>query len=62
MQYPHAIKNAVQSLTGLPGIGEKTALRLSLQMMKWDQDKILRFSQAIEELANIRYCIDRLFT
>lgn len=43
--------------TKLPGIGEKTALRLVLHLLKQDTDKVNVFSEAIAQMRNeIQYC------
>jgi recombination protein RecR len=53
MNYPSKlIAEAVAEFKRLPGIGEKTALRLVLHLLKQDEAKVARFSQAVEEMRN----------
>lgn len=58
MEYPSkAIEEAVNELSGLPGIGKKTALRLALHILKKSEDEAERLGSAIIEMRqNIRYC------
>lgn len=43
--------------TKLPGVGEKTALRLVLHLLKQDPDRVNLFSEAIAKMRNeIQYC------
>ncbi|MEM7367292.1 MAG: recombination mediator RecR [Bacteroidota bacterium] len=58
MQYPSkAIEEAVNELSGLPGIGKKTALRLALHILKQSEDDAERLGSAIIEMRqNIKYC------
>lgn len=49
--------NAVDQLSSLPGIGNKTAIRLVLQLLQRNQTDIENFGKAFLELANeIKYC------
>lgn len=51
------IADAVAEFTKLPGIGEKTALRLVLHLLKQDADKVNRFSDALSRMrAEIKFC------
>jgi recombination protein RecR len=51
------IAEAVAEFTKLPGIGEKTALRLVLHLMKQEEDKVLYFGQAVTRMrSEIRFC------
>ena len=53
MNYPSKlIAEAVAEFKRLPGIGEKTALRLVLHLLKQDEAKVAKFSQAVEEMRN----------
>ncbi len=48
---------AIESFNSLPGVGRKTALRYTLNMLKMQQDEILRFADNIRNLAiDIRFC------
>lgn len=57
-QYPSQLfGKAVSELSSLPGIGQKTALRLALFLLRQDKDKVDRFVNAISSMKNeIRYC------
>lgn len=57
-QYPSQLfAKAVSELAGLPGVGQKTALRLALFLLRQDKDKVSRFVKAIGDMRNeIRYC------
>ncbi len=58
MQYPsRLIEKAVEEFSRLPGIGNKTALRLVLHLLKKDKSQSQALSESIQELReNIRYC------
>lgn len=52
-----SLENAVTQLSKLPGIGEKTALRLALHLLRQDKDVALTLGEAIIEMRkNVRYC------
>ena len=51
------ISDAVQEFSKLPGIGEKTALRLVLHLLKQDKEKVKHFSDAIFTMrSEIKFC------
>lgn len=51
------LDNAVAELSKLPGIGEKTALRLALHLLRRDQEVAEALGSAIIEMRrNIHYC------
>lgn len=51
------IEDAVNALSSLPGIGKKTALRLSLHLLKRGKDDVKSFTYAIDKMMeNINYC------
>lgn len=51
MNYPSKlIENAVAEFKKLPGIGEKTALRLVLHLLKQDEYKVNNFSETMVKL------------
>ncbi len=58
MEYPSkSIENVVNELSGLPGIGKKTALRLALHILKQSEVEAERLGESIIHLRkNIRYC------
>lgn len=51
------IADAVSEFQKLPGIGEKTALRLVLHLLKQDKQKVAHFSEAVSRMrSEIRFC------
>jgi recombination protein RecR len=58
MNYPSKlIENAVSEFKKLPGIGEKTALRLVLHLLKQDKEKVKHFGDAIYQMrSEIKQC------
>ena len=58
MQFSSSLlENAVNEFAKLPGIGKKTALRLVLQLLKMDPDKVTHFGEAILKMRQeIKYC------
>ena len=56
MELPKTLENAVSQLKRLPGVGERSALRLSLSILNWDEENIKNLSDGIENLLNIKKC------
>lgn len=51
------LEQAVQAFSALPGIGQKTALRLVLHLLKQDSQTVNKFSAAFDKLKEeIKYC------
>lgn len=51
------IENAVTELSRLPGIGQKTALRLVLHLLKQEEAEVNKFGEAIIKMRReIRFC------
>lgn len=51
------LENAVSEFGRLPGVGQKTALRLVLHLLKQSDAEVLRFTSAINHLKEeIQYC------
>ena len=51
------LENAVAEFSKLPGVGQKTALRLVLHLLNQSQEDVEKFSHALTRLRNeIRYC------
>lgn len=48
--YPKCIKNVIDCLKDLPGIGEKTAERLAFSLVGFSKEKLTSFSDAIIEI------------
>lgn len=58
MEYPSKlVENAVNEIAKLPGIGKKTALRLTLHFLREPEATTFALSEAINDLrSNIKYC------
>ena len=47
MEFPsELVKNAVEQLSTLPGIGRRSALRLALHLLKNNKDQVEKFGQS----------------
>ena len=58
IELPESILNTVKSFTQLPGVGEKTATRQVMQMVRWNEEELMSFSHAVKELTNIKKCVE----
>lgn len=56
MQLPDIIKNAVEALTKLPGVGEKTAFRMVLSMTRWRGSELQQVGEAFINLQDLSFC------
>lgn len=58
MEFPsQLVKNAVDQLSTLPGVGKRSALRLALHLLKKEKEKVEKFGQSfIDLINNINYC------
>lgn len=58
MNFPSkVVENAVENLSSLPGIGKRTALRLTLHLLKQKKETTTALGNAMIELSNnINYC------
>jgi recombination protein RecR len=56
IEMPGLIKSAVSSLTHLPGIGEKTAMRMVMNMTGWKNSELDLFAQSVSNLKNLCRC------
>ena len=54
--YPSSIRNLIECLKDLPGIGEKSAERLAFSILNFDPEKLDCFSEAISSVKNITKC------
>ncbi|MFO7821414.1 MAG: recombination mediator RecR [Lentisphaeria bacterium] len=55
--YPQAIEVVIEQFSRLPGIGRRTAERLTLAVLKWPEDVAQEFAGQISRLkANIHAC------
>ena len=58
MDYPSKVlAKAVEEISGLPGIGRKSALRLALYLLKQPQSQAISLGNALQKLVTeIQYC------
>ncbi len=56
IQLPDVIKNAVEALTRLPGVGEKTAFRMVMSMTNWRDSELESVGSALTSLKNLQLC------
>lgn len=58
MDYPSKVlSKAVEEISGLPGIGKKSALRLALYLLRQPQSQALALASSLEKLVtDIKYC------
>lgn len=54
--YPECVRNLIECLQNLPGIGEKSAERLAYAIVNFDKEKIEQFAQSLLSIKNIRKC------
>jgi len=55
--YPEALEQIISVFSRLPGIGRRTAERLTLALLDWPQESLDAFSENIRNLKNrIKYC------
>lgn len=51
------LEEAVAELSKLPGIGKRTALRLSLNMLRWEEGEVKELTSAIDNFrSKIKHC------
>lgn len=57
-KYPSKLlKDAVEAISSLPGVGSRSALRLALHLLKQPSENIHHFASAIDRLAEeVKYC------
>lgn len=53
---PSEISEAVLQMSRLPGIGEKTALKLVLNLSKWNVLQLQHLANSIENLSKLNHC------
>ena len=54
--YPSSMRNLIDSLKNLPGIGEKSAERMAFAILNFNQEKMDNFANSLIELKNIKRC------
>lgn len=57
-EYPSKLLgNAIEQFSSLPGVGKRTAMRLTLFLLKQEKDEVKRFGEAFIKLrTEIQYC------
>lgn len=55
---PEVIKNAVEALTRLPSVGEKTAFRMVMSMTHWKASELREVGAALIDLQHLKLCED----
>lgn len=58
LKYPsQTLREAVEAISSLPGVGSRSALRLALHLLKQPSENIHHFASAIDRLADdVHYC------
>jgi recombination protein RecR len=56
IQLPEVIKNAVEALTRLPGVGEKSAFRMVMSMTHWKPQELEMVGQSMMNLRHLKLC------
>ena len=55
--YSGYINRLIEELSGLPGIGSKSAQRMAFYLINLPQERVARFASAVlEARQNVRYC------
>ncbi len=57
IELPEAVKSAVAVLGRLPGVGEKSALRMVTAMTRWRREDLEKFAQSAGGLAALHDCV-----
>jgi recombination protein RecR len=55
-KYPQGLEDFIKSFSKLPGVGEKTALRLLFHLLKWKPDDLHKLSESVLRLTEVRFC------
>lgn len=53
---PEKVKNAISSLGKLPGVGEKSALRMVTTLTHWRKEELFVFARSVSELSSLKDC------
>ena len=55
--YPNSVRNLIDCLKGLPGVGEKSAERMAFSIINFDNDRIMDFANSLIDInTNLRRC------
>jgi len=49
-KYPDALEGLMELLRSLPGVGRRSAERMALSILKWDDAKLSAFSESLRDL------------
>ena len=60
MDYPSKVlAKAVEEISGLPGIGKKSALRLALHLLRQPESQAITLGEALQKLVtDVKYCAE----
>jgi len=47
---PQSLKNVINQLSSLPGVGPKSALRMGMILLKWPEDRVRNLGQSLIDL------------
>ncbi|MCY4643095.1 MAG: recombination mediator RecR [Bacteriovoracales bacterium] len=56
LQLPQSLERIKESLAKFSGVGEKSAMRMTLQLVNWPSEERKRFSDSLEELSHLKQC------
>lgn len=55
--YPNSVRNLIDCLKGLPGVGEKSAERMAFSIINFDEERIVDFANSLIDIKeNLRRC------
>ena len=55
--YPNSVRNLIDCLKGLPGVGEKSAERMAFSIINFDNERIQDFANSLIDIKdNLRRC------
>ena len=56
MELPEVIQEAINQLTKIPGVGQKTATRQVLALSNWNTSDLMLFGEAFKNLTALKRC------
>lgn len=56
MELPESLTNSIEQLRRLPGVGEKSAIRYALDILRWQPNDLEQFANTISKLSQIKKC------
>ncbi|MCP4913805.1 MAG: recombination protein RecR [Oligoflexia bacterium] len=56
MELPEKLKSAIDGLSKIPGVGQKTAMRQALSLLNWSEEEIKSLSHSISNLTKLNEC------